>query len=1138
MLSLLGISANAVEGVAVPTVSTDANEVWYYIQFQRGGNVLAHQGDGQNTLTAVAKPGSAQTQQWKVVADGNKYRIVSRSGQTLYLDGISTSSSRFKTASKPAAGAITTFDIYQSANTTFEGLEISPNQTDAYAMNQVGDIKVGQLVGIWNKGDNNNVLQFVAPADMSFAYSMPEASTADAPVWYYIQFQTNQYLLTAKGDAAEAKTAALSAAEVNSQLWRIEKSGDAYTIINKAGQTLYYDNSFVRAGQTATGTKAFYIIESNSSLGGFELSTSAATSGQTFVNQWQGAGLNKSFGLWNFGDNSNVVRFISERDLVPVEGIASFTPKNRYTLWYTQPATNWMMQCLPLGDGQFGATVMGQIADDDIQFNDKTLWNGKLGSMTSTADFGYYLNFGHLHIRTTNTAAVTNYVRFLDINEAVAGVNYTMGGVDYERRYIASNPDSVVAIRYTASQDGSINTALTMRNFNGKDLHYSLDGTTGVITFSGTISRQGDHGAATPESYFAEARVVADGGTVAVSGNSITVTGANSMTVYLRGMTDYDPFATEYVSGADRLPARVEAVVKAAETKGWESVLATQKADYQNLFDRCLLTIADNVPAVPTSQLLTDYAANTQDNVFLEELHFAYGRYLLIGCARGVATPANLQGIWNNSNTPAWHGDIHSNINVEMNYWAAEPTNLSELHTNFTDYIWREACVQPQWRLNAQQVGKQQNGWAVLTESNIYGGGGYFGSAYMAGNAWFCSHLWQHYLYTLDRDYLRDRAFPAMKSCADFWLERLVQGNDGTWEAPNDWSPEHGPTQNAPAHAQQLIWDLFTNVTRAIDILGSEANVTDAFKADLAAKLAKLDTGLATEDYGGKSYLREWKYTSQFTVNQEGTWQTHRHCSHLMGLYPLSQIGKDINPTIFQAAANSAEARYQGNCTGWSLAWKIALNARAYRPDLCQQIIKTALHQTTSTADQQGGVYENLWDAHAPFQIDGNLGYPAGIAEMLLQSKHAKLELLPAIPTTHWAKGTVKGMRAEGDFTVDMAWEAGKLTTVTILSGHGRECVVEYDGISAYKVYCDGAEVKATSDAANRLSFPTAQGKIYTILPASADGIATVTGDASTIATEYHTLGGVRTAQPAAHGVYIRTDIKADGTRSSRKMVH
>ncbi len=1141
LLTLLTfLSIGTLQAQQMPTLSTEGHDVWYYIQFQRTGNVLAMQGDGQNTLTAVAKPGSADSQLWKVVADGDKYSFISRSGLKLFLDGTNKSSSRFKTAGQPAGGSIVSFDIFETANTTYEGFEIAPGKGDGYAMNQVGDPKVGQQVGIWNTGDNNNVLQFVASADMDFAYCMPDASTADNPVWYYIQFQTNQYLLTAKGEGAEAKTAALSSAEANAQLWRLEKSGDAYALYNKEGQRLYYSNSYIRAGKTASGTDRFYIIESNNSLGGFEISTTQATGGKTFINQWGGAGLGKSFGLWSFGDNSNVVRFIAERDLVPVEGVTGFSPKNRYTLWYTQPATNWMMQCLPLGEGQFGATVMGQIADDDIQFNDKTLWNGKLGQMTSTAAFGYYLNFGHLHIRTINTAAVTNYVRFLDINEAVAGVNYTMDGVDYERRYIASHPDSVVAIRYTASKGGCINTLLTMRNFNGKDLNYSLDGTTGVITFKGSIARSGDSGAATPESYYAEARVVAEGGTVSADGKGITVSGADAMTVYLRGMTDYDPFAKEYVSGAGKLPGRVSAVVKAAQEKGWESVLAAQKADYQNLFNRCLLTLTDHVPDVPTSQLLTDYAANPKDNVFLEELHFAYGRYLLIGCARGVATPANLQGIWNNSNTPAWHGDIHSNINVEMNYWAAEPTNLSELHTNFTDYIWREACVQPQWRLNAQQVGKQKNGWAVLTESNIYGGGGYFGSAYMAGNAWFCSHLWQHYRYTLDRDYLRDKAFPAMKGCADFWLERLVKASDGTYEAPKDWSPEHGPTENAPAHAQQLIWDLFTSVTQAIDILGDEADVTDAFKADLKDKLEHLDTGLATEAKGGKNYLREWKYTSQFNVNQEGTWQTHRHCSHLMGLYPLSQIGKEINPDIFEAAANSTEARGQGNCTGWSLAWKIALNARAYRPDLSHAVIKTALHQSFSTADQQGGVYENLWDAHAPFQIDGNLGYPAGIAEMLLQSRFDKIELLPAVPADYWPQGSVKGLRAVGDFTVDEAWSEGKLTAASILSGHGRKCTVKYDGISQYAVFCDGRQVKtAATDKADEISFDTEAGKTYRIMPAGADGIHIVEGDhGESLATVYYTLEGFRVPNPTKMGVYVRTEVMKDGKSKTEKYIH
>ncbi len=1133
----IGLSAAAQD---LPVVSTGDTEVWYYIQFQRTGNVLAMQGEGQNTLTAVAKPGAVATQLWKVEADGQKFRIVSRSGQTLYLDGTNTGSSRFKTAQSPAAGAITAFDIYTSGNTAYEGLEISPSKSDAYAMNQVGSPAVGQQVGIWNKADANNVLQFVAADEMSFAYSLPKVSTQDAPVWYYIQFQNNQYLLTAKANQGEAKTDELSASQASSQLWRLEANGDGYSFFNKAGQQLYYGNNFVRAATAATGTQKFFIIESTSSLGGFEISTASASSGRTFFNQWQGAGLNKSLGLWDYADNSNVVRFIPEKDLVPVEGVASFVPDNRYTLWYTQPATNWMMQCLPLGEGQFGATVMGQIADDDIQFNDKTLWNGKLGKMTSTAAFGYYLNFGHLHIRTNNTAAVTNYVRFLDINDAVAGVNYTMGGVDYERRYIASHPDSLVAIRYTASKDSSINTTITMRNFNGKDLHYAMDGETGVITFAGTIARTGNNGAATPESYYAEARVAIEGGKIEATNKGIVVNGADAMTIYLRGMTDYDPMAAEYVSATAYLPTRVKNVVKNAQQKGWDELLAAQKADYHRLFNRCELTITDKLPTVSTSQLLKDYASATADNTFLEELYFAYGRYLLIGCARGVATPANLQGIWNNSNTPAWHGDIHSNINVEMNYWAAEPTNLSELHTNFTDYIYREACVQPQWRLNASEVANQSKGWAVLTESNIYGGGGYFGAAYMGGAAWFCSHLWQHYQYTLDREYLLTKAFPAMKSCAEFWLERLQLADDGTYEAPNDWSPEHGPKQNATAHSQQLIWDLFNNVTQAIKILGDEAGVSAEFEADLANKFAKLDKGTGIEAYEGKNYLKEWKYTSQFGVNSEGTWKTHRHCSHLMGLYPLSQITREADYGVFEAAANSAEARFQGNCTGWSLAWKIALGARAYKPEMCHNVIKTALHQSRSTADQQGGVYENLWDAHAPFQIDGNLGYPAGIAEMLLQSKTETLELLPALPTEFWPTGSVKGLRAVGDFTVSINWADGKLATATILSGHGRPCKIAYSGLTDCKVFADGKEVEVTKGAdGNSLSFPTEAGKTYQLINEDAVGVQSADAAVSeTVSTKYYSVNGVQQSRPTKGEVYVKVDTKANGKSNSTKMIY
>ena len=274
------------------------------------------------------------------------------------------------------------------------------------------------------------------------------------------------------------------------------------------------------------------MVESKNTLGGFEIGKS--TSGRNFFNMFQGAGDGKYISFWDLGDGGNVVRFVPSDEMVPVSGITTFNPANKYTLWYTKPATNWMTSCLPIGNGQFGATLMGDVAIDDVQFNDKTLWSGKLGGLTSTAAYGYYLNFGNLYIRSRELSKVTDYVRYLDINDAIAGVRYTMDGVAYDRTYFATNPDSCLVIRYTASEKGRINTTLTLKNQNGKNVNYTVDNNNqATITFEGKVARQNDKGATTPESYYCAARIITDGGSVTKNAKGlIEVSGANSMTVY------------------------------------------------------------------------------------------------------------------------------------------------------------------------------------------------------------------------------------------------------------------------------------------------------------------------------------------------------------------------------------------------------------------------------------------------------------------------------------------------------------------------------------------------------------------------------------------------------------------------------
>lgn len=372
----------------------------------------------------------------------------------------------------------------------------------------------------------------------------------------------------------------------------------------------------------------------------------------------------------------------------------------RHTLWYTEPAKAWMTSCLPIGNGQFGATIMGGVECDDIQFNDKTLWKGSVGSNVDNSHYGSYLNFGHLRIKQMNdpTGNYSDYIRTLDLDKAVASVAYTLQSVSYQREYLASFPDDVVAIRYAASKKGSINVCLSLDNVNGKQeavSYVKASKLMGCAEMSGTVPRTGN--TKDDESYWCGLRVVIDRGQITSSKEGLYVKGASTMVVYLRGMTNYDASNDNYLSDAAALPSRVNQVLDKAVSKGYSVIRKRHIEDYQNLAMRCQFYLSevgkhqslseDGKNNLPTPRLIREYAKSPDLALLLEELYFTYGRYLLISSSRGVDLPANLQGIWNNSNKPGWNSDIHANINVQMNYWLAESTNLSELHLPFLHYI-------------------------------------------------------------------------------------------------------------------------------------------------------------------------------------------------------------------------------------------------------------------------------------------------------------------------------------------------------------------------------------------------------------------------------------------------------------------
>lgn len=775
-------------------------------------------------------------------------------------------------------------------------------------------------------------------------------------------------------------------------------------------------------------------------------------------------------------------------------------PNQELSLWYRQPSTNWMTSSLPIGNGEFGAMVFGGVSREEIQFNDKTLWSGTPSpdGVYQHAKYGAYQNFGNIYIDNYHAAEeVSDYRRELDLERAISRVGYSCKGVRFEREYFVSNPDSLLVVRLTASKKRQI--SFDLRLVDSHDQPTSYEGKSAL--FAGKL----DH-----VSYYARMEVVPTGGKIVSTSKGIQVRGADEVVLVLRGTTDYDPAAPNYLRGTKELPKRVDGIVQRASAMPFNELRERHVEDYRSLFNRVSLNFDQKRSELPTDELIKGYnsavKAGEQGSSFLEALYFHYGRYLLISSSRGVATPANLQGIWNHVNNPPWASDIHANINVQMNYWPAEITNLSECHFPFLEHNYLEATQQKQWSHNALDARKaivtklggsadrltSAKGWVLYTENNIFGAGSTFAMNNVSANAWNAMHIWQHYRYTLDEEYLHHKGYPILKACSEFWLERLIADRgklkgdtphilrdytpDGTLVAPLEYSPEHGPgEEDGTAHAQQLCWDLFNNTLQAMDILGARVAADTDFKAQLQAAFAQLDAGLHIDTDG---HLREWKYTEK-SAGQRG----HRHNSHLMGLYPGNQISPQIDRTIFDAAVKSLDTRGDVG-TGWSMGWKINLWARARDGERAHKLLRGALNLTENIGNGGGwggGVYENLFDAHPPFQIDGNFGACAGIAEMLLQSQTGTIELLPALPSA-WPSGEVKGLRTVGGFEVDIRWTDGAAEEVVVRSDRGQECRIAYPKLEGMHFFKNALPFEAEYSAEGVAIIQTEVGDIIRVV--------------------------------------------------------
>ena len=952
--------------------------------------------------------------------------------------------------------------------------------------------------------------------------NLPVFSNDNAATWYFIQFVKNSSVIEDTGNNQELRNRTAQEGS-GAQLWKLVGDENGCTLHSREGRMLLYDKGNNRFRASASEATTMRLVRS--AAGHWELQLAdlslapTATSVALVING--GDGLDHYLDLWKHDFDACGLRFVPEQEMdfdyqtapAPVSEVAlsgnGAAPDEPLSLWYRTPASNWVTEALPIGNGEMGAMIFGGIAQDRIQFNHKTLWKGTAGA----TDLGSYLSFGDIYVTNRNAKTSFNYTRSLNLRDAIARVNYTAGSIAYSREYFASYPDSVIVIKYSAKTGAPLCFDLSFINAQGKRAVYDSD----RAVFTGQL--------ANGMIYRAELRLQLTGGTAVASRKGIAIDNAKEVTIYLTCATTFDPLSPTHLSGDDTsLAAQTTSALESALASGYEEIRARHVADYAALFDRVDFKLEDACNDYPTDQMLvrTGMAAST---AMTDMLVFQYGRYLTIASSRGIALPSNLQGIWNKdgnaTSNAVWASDIHSNINVQMNYWPVESTNLSECHLPFLQFIYNEATrANGTWQKNARDLGISK-GWVVNTAGNIFGGSSnYKIRKYSVANAWYCEHLWQHFTYTRDKAFLRDMAMPLMISACEFWFERLVeaQNGDGSLECPNEYSPEQGRVQNATAHAQQLVTMLFENTLAAIDVLGEESGCDETFRTTLTNKLARLDRGLRIDN---KGLLREWKYQENtpnlpadqnYNANDEANvWQCHRHTSHLMALYPGFHLDRGADVDLFNAAVASLKDRGDVG-TGWARAWRISLWARTRDEEQTYKTLRGFAHRTTAlNYDWHGGLYDNLLDAHATsvFQIEGNFGATAGIAEMLLQSRPDSLVLLPALPSA-WADGHVSGLKAIGNFEIGLEWNDGKLHTIHVRSLAGQPLVLAYPGIGSAVVTAVSADQpQLETSGQDRLAFSTTEGGAYTIvLPDNATGIGR---------TESTTAGGFRVSGRAIH---------------------
>lgn len=753
---------------------------------------------------------------------------------------------------------------------------------------------------------------------------------------------------------------------------------------------------------------------------------------------------------------------------------------SRDTLWYAAPAPMpklsmpweenateqggpgaWESQTLPVGNGRIGATGYGGVERDCLVLNEVSLWSGgpneggngrgyDYGPRGGKNTFGSYQPFGHLVVQFEGIGKIEGYKRVLDIGEGVLSTEFTEtegGKSQHRRECFVSQPDDVMVYRAKATGKKRLNAKVALLPFH--DVKLSRCGENG-LRMSGTLQNG--------EAFEGRIVVLAQGGAVALQGADkdisvqykgggreqhavyrvqgapfISISGAESFTIIVSLATDYK---MDYAAGwKGKAPsARNEKTLKAIAGKPYAEIRHDHVVNHRSLYDRMSLNLGSTDPqlaALPTNERLKRYRAGASDPE-LEALVYKYGRYVLIAGSRPGNLPVNLQGIWNNMVHAPWACDYHNNINLQMCYWGAEVANLSECHLPLIDFI--SAMQEPLSEMTRKQYGAGVRGWTSRISQNPWGGGGWV-KWNPPVNAWYALHVWEHFLFTQDMKYLKDIAYPILKNVCFFWEdtlktvgakgEGLMSNNkplsvkdhpeladikDGALVAPMGWSHEWGPEEDGCAHDQQLVWELFDITAAAARLLGEDA--------DFAKQLTEKKKRLVGNRIAPGGYLQEW------IVDRPNMVSGHRHTSHLIGVYPGSTISLTRTPELAKAAMKSLDLRglSNDNRRSWTWPWRTALRARFHDGEQAYEMVKNYLRYN---------VLDNLFGNHPPMQMDGTYGMTGGMSEMLVQSHAGQIELLPALPQA-WKNGSVRGLRARGNITIDMKWKNGKVTNLRL----------------------------------------------------------------------------------------------------------